>query len=126
MKHKENPSEFDGVSELSSEEFSFSSAALKQIEGLNAGEQRRLSMGIAEAYASVTNLLIRIAFQSFVHRDEVATLERIRSGKVVFNVNDYAVRVTICPKTYGWRVASIGLPGSLNKFTISRMNPKNY
>jgi len=103
-----------------------SSAALSQIEGLPVGEQRSLSQGLVEAYSKSLDLLVRNALQCFIHRDELTILEKLRSGMVVYNIHEYAFRISVCRKTYSWHVNSVGLPGSLRGFEIVKIERKSY
>lgn len=103
-------------------EISFSAAALEQISKLSQLERDKLAEGLSEVYGKLLSFMVKVAYQSYVHRDEVELLSQLRSGRMTVSVYDYGFRITICKETAHWHVNSIAMPGYLDGFKVIRLS----
>ena len=103
------------------EDITYSAAAREQLQRLSEGEQKKISVGIGKVYGRCLEFLVICSMQTFVHKDDLSTLEMLRRGLVTFNICEYAIRVRLCKTTLVWHVMSVGLPGSLQLYQTKKI-----
>lgn len=102
-------------------QISLSDVAAVQISSLEEDVRATLLEGICVAYAKSVLKLYEMANATYISLHDHKVLNLFANEKTTFNVEGFQVRVQICDKTLGWDIISIGLPGSLAKYSVMRM-----
>lgn len=99
----------------------FSAVANEQISCLSTSEQTVLSKGIARAYGKFLRKLFDMKTASFNDLHDYKVLNLFANPSTTFDIDGFQLRVEICDTSLAWTVLSIGIPGSLARYTVMDM-----
>jgi hypothetical protein len=89
------------------EQIYFGPKALAKIERMDVGKQQMLSSGLQIAYSRVLGFLLRCSAQSYVHINDVKSLNLLTKDVTLFVVAGMTCHVRIDPSSFVWRVVDV-------------------
>jgi len=105
-----------------SDKLTFSSVAEEQIGKLEVGTQQQLAAELVRVYGNSLRFLVKIQFQTFVHKGDIALYNTLCQDKFTLSVCDCAMRVEANHTDHSWHILSVGPPGSLKGFDCKSLS----